>query len=529
MQRIVHLSDIHLGASEDQGSKILDPLVRTLAGLRATWEGPPDLIAITGDLHDTTDVDVGEATSRLLALLDSVREALGGDIPTVILPGNHDRRTHGLLLPFNTALIAALHQAGRPRMIVGGRELPFLAELVDDAFHALPFAVGLIDSSYTPTGLVSAGGLLRVEDVLELAEDLALRGGDRRRPLVLLTHHHLIPTPVTDTARIDADTESPALRWLAKNVLRRLVSYADHEEWMMTALGAGSLLSTLQALGRPVLVLHGHKHYPTVRTLRASLVDQGDVVLLSAGSAGLALPLDDGDEEDVARLWPSFHVLEVHDLAIRVRTVAYLGVAPPATRDLLHVSPEGPGWRVWPMDDRIQHHGPKLLENRSDVTLRPSAARPRARWDVLCERVVRAEHPLGYREHVRALTDARFVSSSGDTVSPDTRSILLPTDGTPFEYTLFGGAARSMTEALREYGATDPYEGVELLCRYESAQASLTLHGLPPAAKVFGSVVDLTRGRAVPHALGRRADGSVEVVVERCAPRMQLRIQWRPE
>jgi 3',5'-cyclic AMP phosphodiesterase CpdA len=525
--RVIHMSDLHLGAGEAQVATIFEPMVRALRSLRAGWEAPPALLAITGDLYDSTTVDVREATARFVELLAAIRDALGADVPTLLMPGNHDRRAHGLLLPFRTELVEALAQAKLPGVRVGGRELPFLAELVEDAFHGLPFAVALIDSTYTPTGLISAGGLLRVEDLLELAERLSRAGGDPHRPLFLLTHHHLIPTPVTDTARIDADTTNPALRWLAKNLLAGLVSYADHEEWMMTALGAGSALSTLQAFGRPVFVLHGHKHYPTVRTLGGSLVDHGDVVLLAAGSAGLALPLDDGDEDDVARLWPSFHVLELEEMAVRVKTIAYFETAALATRDLLHVRADGPRWRVSQADDRIRHASPRLRYNRSEVFLRECANRPTARWDLEVVRSVQSLEPLVYKEHIRAAPGARFVASGPGASGPDTRSIAIPTDGSPLRYAVIGGAVRSVNEALRVYGPTDPYEGVELLSRYESAEARLTLRGLPPSTTPFGSAVDLTRGRAMPHPIVRREDGSVEALLSPCPPRTQLRIQWR--
>jgi len=528
-QRVVHLSDIHLGAGVDQDRLILDPLVRTIVEERSAWGAPPCLLAITGDLHDTTRVDTVAATERLVALIGRIRNALGADVPTIVVPGNHDRRTQGLLRPFQTTLVDALVRAKLPGVIVGGAELPFLGQLVDDDFHGLPFAVALIDSSYTPIGFISAGGLLRVEDLLELSEGLSTRGDDATRPLMLLTHHHLVPTPVTDTSRIDEDTTNVALRWLAKNVLPRIISYADHEEWMMTALGAGSALTTLQAFGRPVLVLHGHKHYPTVRTLRASLKGQGDLVLLAAGSAGLALALDEGDEEDAALLWPSFHVLEVEDRALHVRTVAYYGDASRATRTLMRATAEGGGWRVDPVDDHITHKSPRLRYNRSDFTLRPCAARLADCWDVEASRTVKADEPLVYREHIRAAPGARYSSGVAGASQPDTRKLILPTDGSTLRYSLVGGAVRSVKEALRQYGATDPYEGVELLCRYESAEARLRLRGLPAGTRPFGSVVDLTRGRSMPQPILRRDDGSVEVVVEQCPPRTQLRIQWRPE
>lgn len=528
LHRVVHLSDLHLGAGADQLTAILDPLVRTLRELRGGWGAPPALLAITGDLHDSPGGDVGEATARLVTLLERIRAALGGEIPTVVVPGNHDRRTQGLLLPFREDLIGALARARMPRVVVGGTALPFLAEAVDDGFHGLPFAVALLDSSYTPTGLVSAGGLLRVEDLLELAELLALRGGDPGRPLLLLTHHHLIPTPVTDTARIDADTTNPALRWLAANALPRLISNADHEEWMMTAFGAGSLLSTLHALARPVLVLHGHKHFPTVRTLRASLHGQGDVALLAAGAAGLALALDEGDDAEATRLWPSFHVLEIDGPAVRVETVAYYGAAPAATRDLFHARADGASWVVQPVDDRIRHRSPRLLHNWLEVALRPCAGRPAARWDVDATRTLRADAPLSHVEQLRAAPGAVFEAGAGATGGPSTRSIRVRADGTPVRYRLMGGAVRTVEEALRHYGPVNPYEGVELLCRYESAEARLTLHGLPAGVVPFGSAVDLTRGRAVPRRVGKVDGGGVELVMAPCPPRTLLRIQWRP-
>lgn len=527
-RRVVHLSDLHLGATPDQAAQILEPLVRVLGALRATWGAPPSLLAITGDLFDSPPRDLDAAVTQLLGLVGQIRSALGAEVPTLLMPGNHDRRTEGLLLPFRTSLLHALDRAKPPRVRVGGLSVPFLAELVEDSFHDLPFAIALVDSSYTPNGFISAGGLLRVEDLLDLAQRLVARGDGPDRPLLLLTHHHLVPTPVTDTSRIDADTKSPVLRWLARHALAGIVAYADHEEWMMTALGAGSALSTLQAFGRPVFVLHGHKHYPTVRSLCASLVDQGDIVLLSAGSAGLALALDDGDEEDVARLWPSFHVLEIKDRTLRVRTVAYYGEAPPATRELLSVEHRRARWLVTPVDDRIAHESATLLQNEAAFTLRECGGRAETRWDVDVVRVARALTPFRYTEHLRAAPGARFVVNGARGRDPDTRAIEIPTDGTQVGYTLVGGAVRTVEEALRAYGPTDPYEGVELLCRYESREARLSVAGLPAGAVPFGSVVDLTRGRALPRPVSRRPDGSVELIVAPCSPRMRLRIQWRP-
>jgi 3',5'-cyclic AMP phosphodiesterase CpdA len=534
--RVVHVSDIHLGAEADQQQAILGPLVRALRETRATWEpdASPPLLCITGDLHDSPSGDVAELTRHFIKLLDEIRDALGGPVPTVLLPGNHDRRAHGLLLPYRTSLLDALVTANLPNVVVVGVDPPFLTQGIPDDFHGLPYSLAAIDSSYTPHGLIGAGGVLRTEDILELAQ--LLEHEPKERPLLLLTHHHLVPTPVTDTSRMDVNTTNQVLRWLAKNVLSAIVPYADHEEWMMTALGAGTALSTLAALGRPVLVLHGHKHFPTVRNLSGTSVGQGDVVLLSAGSAGLALPIGDADDENAAHLWPSFHVLALADNRVQTETVAYYRDGELARRTLLDAQAVGIGWRIHAVEPNIRHGGPHLAENLAHFTLLPSAARTAARWDVAAERIVRehvppgGEPPLVYREHLRAAKGAIFSSRMpGAPTDGKTRSLDLPTDGTPFTYTLLSGAVRSVQEALSLYGPLGPFEGVMLHNRYQSDRAVLTLSGLPADGAPFGSLIDLTRGQATPAVLRRDDEGRIVLAVEDCPPRTQLRIQWRTE
>ena len=67
----------------------------------------------------------------------------------------------------------------------------------------------------------------------------------------------------------------PLQKLLVGRVLPWLVANGDREELTMTALGAGSALTTLQTLGRAVLVLHGHKHYATARLLKGLEADDG--------------------------------------------------------------------------------------------------------------------------------------------------------------------------------------------------------------------------------------------------------------
>jgi len=525
---VVHVSDIHLGADDLQRDDILRPLVNALRAERERWGEPrvPTLLAITGDLHDTPSRDVTEATRDFAEVLAELRGALGGEVPTVLLPGNHDRRTHGLLLPYETSLMDALLTADLPNVLVAGVSPPFLGQLVPAAFHGLPFAVAAVDSSYTPSGFVGAGGVLRAEDLLELAQQLET--APTTQSLLLLTHHHLVPTPVTDTSAMDVNTPSPVLRWLAKNVLTRIIPYADHEEWMMTALGAGTALSTLAALGRPVLVLHGHKHYPTIRALSATSTGHGDVLLLSAGSAGLALPLAAVDDEQSARLWPSFHVLSLDERSVSTETVAFYKDAQPARRQLLAAKAVGSAWQLSPVSPAITHGGPKLQANIARFRLVASAARTDARWDVEAERTVLTRAAIDYVDLLHAPEGATFASDEPSAPrDPGARSFHVPTDGRRFRYVMRAGAVRTVREALEVYGPLKPFEGVMLLNRYEAKEARLEIAGLPAGTVPFGSSVDLTRGQATPCPLVKEGDRWV-LALRDAAPRLQLRIQWRP-
>src|SRR5207253_6364998 len=127
-------------------------------------------------------------------------------------------------------------------------------------------------------------------------------------------------------------------------------SNVDREETMMTALGAGGFLTALHTLGRPVLVFHGHKHYPTTRVLHGTRTGEGDVVLLSAGSAGVS-------ERYVLtgramEIWPNFNVVRIErhgdEFAVDADLVLF---SPPersrqeiVVRPLLSARSNGPRW-----------------------------------------------------------------------------------------------------------------------------------------------------------------------------------------
>ncbi len=280
---LVHLSDLHILRDAARQALVLDKLVEALAREREASSAERIVVAITGDVFDSATDPVPALIDTFLRLHGRLVAALGGDAPTIVLPGNHDRRRLGLLGPHREQLFRALNEAVDPRRVfVAGCRTPFLAQIVPAHLHGLPAHVITYDSSYLPHGLVGAGGTIRIEDLLQAHAGLPVDG----RPVVVLIHHHLIPTPVTDTSHIDSVGTPRLTRWLVGQALPALVSNADREELTMTALGAGTALSTLHAFGRAVLLLHGHKHVPTARLVRGMTRHCGDVLLASAGSAG---------------------------------------------------------------------------------------------------------------------------------------------------------------------------------------------------------------------------------------------------
>src|SRR5262249_28416442 len=142
-------------------------------------------------------------------------------------------------------------------------------------------------------------------------------------PVLFLLHHHLVPTPLTDLGPIAIDHAPKVVQWGLQEVLPRLIAHADREELTMTALGAGTALSTLQTLGRSVLAIHGHKHYATARMLEGMWEGHGDVLLVSAGSAGIAQRWHDQSVLDSARLWPSFNVIALDGNQIAIDTLSF--------------------------------------------------------------------------------------------------------------------------------------------------------------------------------------------------------------
>ena len=462
------------------------------------------------------------------ALLRCIDHALGRPTPTLLVPGNHDRRRIGLFGPHRGEIFGALREALPRHVYVHGCETPFLSRLVPASHHGQPFQLAAYDSTFLPNGYLSAGGVVRREDLLHLASEIA--GADPEQPLLFVLHHHLVPTPLTDVGPIETH-RLPALAHLALHrVLPVLVAHADREELTMTALGSGSALSMLHAMRRAVLVLHGHKHVATARKLERVREGDGDVLLASAGSAGVAQSWT-ATVKDAARLWPSFNVIELNRDALAIETVSfgYKGRSRGAVsyRPLVWAEKRGAEWRLAPVPEPgAGTVGPELMLDESIVSLLPSAEP--GRWDARVERVLERAGTRSLRRYVESVEGApgaRWLEGGQERPLP-ARLELVP--GQRVTLALRGAYLRTWAQARKVRGdGSAPFDSVALMNRYRSATARLVVRGLPPpvAASAFGSIVDLGTGEERPAAVTIEGD-TVELRRRACPARMLLRIHF---
>jgi 3',5'-cyclic AMP phosphodiesterase CpdA len=538
MPVIAQLSDLHLLSGDDEQPEILSALVAALKLEAARRPGGVDLLAITGDVFNSASRDPRAAVAAFLRLHDELTSALGKAVPTVIVPGNHDRRKLGLIGPFRSEPFALLARELGDRAFVHGSSIPFLAQLVPPELHGLPAWLVAFDSTYLPTGLISAGGMLRQEDILHVAAAI----GDRQPdwPVLFLLHHHLVPTPLTDVGVVQVDKTPQLVRWSVEHLLPTLISNADREEMTMTALGAGTALSTLHALNRAVLVLHGHKHYATARMLSGMTVGQGDVLIVSAGSCGTVQSWFPTTAKDAATLWPSFNIIELLPDRVRV-DVAYFGYRADAvghinSRPLVHADRERTHWRVAPVPlDTAEGDYPATNSNRLVCNLTPNLALPR--WDCICERRYdgdAASAPEAFGEAVDAIEDAELtvLDEHGNLLSAATNP---PTEltlqrGVTTRYRIVGAYCRTVPEAERLFGSRwAPYAWVGLMNRYASKLVRVELHspGTTALRGAFASETDLGTGLQRPLKPSSAAsDDQIVIEYADCPPRTLIRIYW---
>lgn len=540
MVTLLHLSDLHLAASPSAAQEVVLGLLfravaRELAAMGTPRPGARALV-ITGDIFDTSSEDREAAARTLRDLCAGLRGAIGPGAPILILPGNHDRRRLGVVGPEDLSLFQALARAAGPEVHVFGNETPFLAELVSPALHGLPFHVVAYDSTVLPGGLVSAGGLVRHEDLLQISAEIdAVEGaqGGERRPLLLLVHHHLIPTPVTDLSHIELGRLPRSVGFLFEHGLRHVIAHGDREELTMTALGAGTALSTLCSFGRPVLVLHGHKHYPTARLLKGVRRDEGDILIGSAGSSARAERWRPTELPKEAQVWPSFNRVQIDGPRVSIESISFSDRRPDKPvqrRRLVEAEQRGPRWELSPVPADTDERPAPLEYNESLMALRPNRRDGGATWDAEVRRELRWAGPGEPRpadDIVEGLPDGALhvVSGGASTRLPLPARVRIPAAGR-LDYRIERAACRTLDEAKRRYGKLAAHEWMGLLVRHASAMARLTLVGLPPARKrPFGSATSLTSGeeRAIP--LVHTAEG-LSLVARDCPPLTLLRISW---
>jgi 3',5'-cyclic AMP phosphodiesterase CpdA len=526
MALLLHLSDLHIDAAKSGQRSLFDVLVETLRREKEASHAAQTALLITGDVFDSGTDPPEEAVPLFLELHARIVAALGPGVPTVVLPGNHDRRWRGLVGPHRSGLFDALRARVDPRSVyVAGCQAPLLAEVIPREFHRLPVDLMAYDSTFLPRGWVSAGGLIRQEDLLHAHAQLGPASAER--PLVLLVHHHLIPTPVTDVSFIDSRKSMPRLaKWLLGTALPAVVSNADREELTMTALGAGTALSTLHTFGRAVLLLHGHKHFPTARLVRGLLDDSGDVLIASAGSGGKRERLYGTHDPEAARLWPSFNALRLEGDRLEIEAVSFSpkrASRPAVRRDLAKVVRREKRWEPDAASASVRHATMRVERDEARFELAPSRTAPIHYWDYVCERRVQLFPESKLRRYVD------FVQPSVPTprvrARPARRRIDLSINGVT-RYTVADGLRRTVSATRYARGASTAFEWIGLLSRYGGKAVTLSLagdhtRGLAP----FGSVTDLATGRERPAPIEAAATEWRVSVID-CPPRTLLRIYW---
>lgn len=512
MTTFVHLSDLHILSNHSEHSKSLDALEEALVSVNKTITEKGDhisLVVITGDIVDSPDRNWDADASVLKSCVGQIKRATNG-ARIVAVPGNHDRRKEGVFRADSAQALRAIREAGIDLFAPDGqdahaRQVPSPSEDWDLVAY---------DSTHMHFGLISAGGILRTDDLFALKLDAS------KKPLVVLMHHHLIPTPITDVGVISFEKSNQLFRhigpWLAKNV----VGGGEREELFMTALGAGSFLSALHALGRPVLVLHGHKHYPVIRHSSSTEVDDGDVLLSSAGSATVSERYDAAGTS--VHLRPSFNVVRLTGHDVHIETHSYRPRESPKVVTAYGFDREDNRWKKTTADSLPPSH--TSTSDTAHFQLE-RAHRPTGRRDMSCTRHV-VSAASGWKEPVYLPKGAQL-KVSGHEVKECEIDV---ESGTPVEYEATGAVCSTLDSLHRTYGEdSSPYEWLGLTVRHGSAVASLTVEGLTAAEikSAFATKTDLRSGERRPLKL-EIGQSRATATIENCHAQSFIQILWAP-
>ena len=150
MKRIIHISDIHVGAHIEH---VLEKAISSIN------EYNPDLVIFTGDLTHDAQIDQFQEARDILKGIES-------DI--FMVPGNHDYHYMGFIM---------YHKFfGKPGV--------FKLQLDDTEFHLKGFNSCLPDLSY---GRLSGNNFKKLKRFLDKTDRTTLTG--------VAFHHHLVPPP----------------------------------------------------------------------------------------------------------------------------------------------------------------------------------------------------------------------------------------------------------------------------------------------------------------------------------------------
>ena len=202
IRTLAHVSDLHMGR-DDRTSEATRRIVAALV------EADVDAVLVTGDLtHRGRAAELREFEDAFEPLLATGR--------VVVVPGNHDR----------------LGEDAGAGLMIGARV--GVADLAGVHVVRVDSTAPHNRSMIAAHGLLSEGDLAAVDDALGEAPRGALS--------VVMLHHHVLPLPPDDLAE-------------------RLSSWLG---WPNAAeLSAGTDLLA-RASGRCDLVLHGHRHVPSI-------------------------------------------------------------------------------------------------------------------------------------------------------------------------------------------------------------------------------------------------------------------------
>jgi hypothetical protein len=253
----------------------------------------------------------------------------------------------------------------------------------------------------------------------------------------------------------------------------------------------------------------------------------GDLLIASAGSAGVRERVHAMRHPDFARLWPSFNLIELSDSRIHIEAVSFSpkrSSRRPLRRALAVVRRVSHKWEPEPMTFHVTDPTPRVELDEADFTLVHSQASPE-RWNFSCERRVRLREGQRLPQYVDFVHALPALLPRSRSFRRAQRRIELAVGGVT-RYAIEDGLCRTLDEGRRSYGSGTAFEWVGLFCRYGAARATLRL-GRANAAHLrpFGSLTDLATGRERPVGVVR-SDVHWAVTWESCAPRSLLRIYW---